>query len=294
LFTVTNFVHATVTVLDDSAIWFDDVRTFDLNMIDDISSTRVSSAETRYAEIPKEFVPPAPLREPEGVTLLTEFTTTSLETASRFEDLRTTTEAAVGTVRIVYLVRVLANGRESDLLLLADDALSDVTKLFEEFREYGLPNGRYRIYLKEIGLPARRVIEFYKSGEAFGDPLHEPGPGSNPVPRNTPAPPPQGDGAAAASESQHVATEERHDGGPLVKRSDRGDWAALGERPERLVRPILGRLTASLEALVPNRGNADWSQRVDQALENAPQDALGSGMRWRKQVSDSTDRRFRS
>ena len=161
----------------DSAIWFDDVRTFDLNMIDDISSTRVSSAETRYAEIPKEFVPPAPLREPEGVTLLTEFTTTSLETASRFEDLRTTTEAAVGTVRIVYLVRVLANGRESDLLLLADDALSDVTKLFEEFREYGLPNGRYRIYLKEIGLPARRVIEFYKSGEAFGDPLHEPGPG---------------------------------------------------------------------------------------------------------------------
>ena len=125
------------------------------------------------------------------MTFLPEFSTTTLVTGSRFEEIRTSTEATVGTARIIYLVRVLPNGQESDMLLLADDALSDSTRLFEKFKDQGLPNGRYRIYLQETGFPARRVIEFYKSGQAFGDPLREPGPGANPVPRGTPVPGPQ-------------------------------------------------------------------------------------------------------
>jgi hypothetical protein len=334
LFTVTNFVYATVTVLDDSAIRLDDLRPIDLNTVADISATRVSSAETRYAEMPKEFVPPAPLRESEEVTFLAETVTTPLETVRSFESVRARTETAAGTVRIVYLVRVLPNGRESDLLLLADDALNDVTELFEKFKEQGLPNGRYRIYLKETGLPPRRVIEFYKSGQAFGDPLHEPGPGSNPMPRGAPALPPQRDGDATPPAPQRSQTRERPDGGPLVMMPQawqpgqteepwpaavpdsldertrpgrevcldeggeelkaREDWAALGDMPHRLVPPLIGMLAASLEAVVPDRGRADWRQRVDEALEKATQDALGRWMRRRRRFSDSTDRRFRS
>ena len=67
------------------------------------------------------------------------------------------------------------------MLLLAVSLERSQPGLFEKFKDQGLPTAGSRIYL-QTGFPARRVIEFYKSGQAFGDPLREPGPGANPGP----------------------------------------------------------------------------------------------------------------
>jgi hypothetical protein len=288
LITVPGWVHATVTLENDSAIYFWDVRSGEnnsdmyLNVVDDVSSTRVSTEQLRYAELPKEFVPPAPLRAPEAVVVVSEVTTTAQEAVSQFESIRTQGETDVANVRMVYLVRVLPNGRESDPYLLPDDALSDLTRLFERFKEEGLPNGRYRIYLKEVGFPPRRVLEFSKSGASFGDPVREPGPRSNPLPRDESAPGPPADGGAAVLEPQYRAATDAG----TEDLDERIDLAVLGDAPDRLTRPVLGALAASLAAVKPWSVRDAWANRVDQALEQSPAGSLSRGARWLRRLGE--------
>jgi hypothetical protein len=183
---------------------------------------------------------------------------------------------------MVYLVRVLPNGRESDPYLLPDDALSDLTRLFERFKEEGLPNGRYRIYLKEVGFPPRRVLEFSKSGASFGDPVREPGPRSNPLPRDESAPGPPADGGAAVLEPQYRAATDAG----TEDLDERIDLAVLGDAPDRLTRPVLGALAASLAAVKPWSVRDAWANRVDQALGQSPAGSLSRGARWLRRLGE--------
>lgn len=57
-------------------------------------------------------------------------------------------------------------------------------ELLEKSKQRSVPNGLYRIYLQEPGFPPRKLLEFYKSGDSIGDPVREPGRGSNPIPAN--------------------------------------------------------------------------------------------------------------
>jgi hypothetical protein len=223
------------------------------------------------------------LRAPETAAVLSETTTTAQETASQFEATRPQGETDVANVRMVYLVRVLAGGGESEAYLLPDDALSDLTKLFERFKAEGLPNGRYRIYLKEAGFPRRRVIEFYKSGDSFSDPVREPGPRSNPLPRNESAPTPPSDGGKATVDPRTPATANAGQ----EDSDERADLAVLGEAPDRLAQPLLGALAASLVAVGPRIVRDAWANRVDEALEKAPTHALGRWTRVLRRIGKS-------
>lgn len=209
LITVPDFVHAKVTIDNDYNIFADDMRAEDLNSVNDDSATRVATEQLRYAEPSPAFVPPAPFQTPEAVVTPPE-THVPTGIVNLIDEIRPPSEATVAKWRLIYLVRVLPHGAETDPYLLPDDALNDLVKLFDRFREEGLPNGRYRIYLKEVGFPARRVIEFYKSGNTFGDPVHEPGPGSNPVPQDQSAPSPKHDRAVPTPKHPPSAIQEGH------------------------------------------------------------------------------------
>jgi hypothetical protein len=262
----------------------------DLNSVSDGSATRVVTEQFRYAEPPPAFVPPAPLRAPEAVAVLSE-THAPTGIVTLIEEVRPPVESAVAKWRLVYLVRVLPDGAETDPYMLPDDALQDLVKLFDRFRQEGLPNGRYRIYLKEIGFPARRVIEFYKSGNTFGDPVREPGPGSNPVPRDQPAPSPQPDRPAPTPKEppRTAILDGARDEGLLPSESgsghdDRDGFAALGDSPHRLSRPMIGALAASLGVLTQQVANESWAKRLDHALESSSGRTLGPLARWHRRL----------
>jgi len=305
LITVPDFVHATVIIDNDQNIRAYDVRPVDLNSVSDGSSTRVATELLRYAEPSPAFVPPAPLRAPEAAGLLLE-THTPTGMVTLIEEVRPPTESTVAKWRLVYLVRVLPDGAETDPHILPDDALHDLVRLFDRFRQEGLPNGRYRVYLQEIGFPARRVIEFYKSGNTFGDPIHEPGPGANPVPRDQPAPESKSDRSAPAPELPPRAAildgARGEDSLPMGSGSDRAEdivslpaasgrdcddgdgFSALGDSPRRLSRPVIGALAASLGALTQQIANDRWEKRLDQALESSSRDSLSRRARLRRRL----------
>jgi hypothetical protein len=81
----------------------------------------------------------------------------------------------------LFLVRLSVDGTESERVEIAIDELRDLAALLERLKNSAMPNGLYRIDYQDPGLPPQRVLEFRKAGEAIGDPVREPGIGSNPL-----------------------------------------------------------------------------------------------------------------
>ena len=98
------------------------------------------------------------------------------------EDIRSRGEVTVDAARELLIVKVNPDGSDGPAHQLPPTALADLKLLFERLVQEGLPDGRYRIYLREAGFPMRMLIDFNKSGTSIGDPVREPGPGSNPIP----------------------------------------------------------------------------------------------------------------
>ena len=281
LLTVTEYAYATINIFDDSAIYFQDVRPFDLNEVGDYTRVRVAREQLLYAELPKEFVPPAPLRPVDTGVALFEATQISVEGSRRLEDLAAIAQTNVANVRLIYIVRVSAGGAESDPYLLPDDALNNLTALFEKFKTEGLPDGRYRIYLKEVGFPPRKVVEFYKSGDTFGDPIREPGRGSNPLPKEeAEAGLPRSSGARSMEQPHH-----RGDGNGGAS-SPASALFTPRQTPDRLVQPAVAELAASLEAVRQSLSPDSWAQRIDDALQQSSSDIMSRGARLRRQLQD--------
>jgi hypothetical protein len=65
--------------------------------------------------------------------------------------------------------------------------LKNLSALLERLRKAQIPNATYRLYYQEPGLPPQQVLEFRKTGNAIGDPVREPGRGTNPI-ENQPNP----------------------------------------------------------------------------------------------------------
>ncbi|MBW8883495.1 MAG: hypothetical protein JF612_01690, partial [Planctomycetia bacterium] len=96
---------------------------------------------------------------------------------------------------VLFLVAVGPDGTEGPPLMLAVSDLRNVSALLERLRKAQIPSGLYRLYYKEPGLPPQLVLEFRKTGNAIGDPVREPGRGTNPLdaqPAQPPAAPPGG------------------------------------------------------------------------------------------------------
>lgn len=83
------------------------------------------------------------------------------------------------TATRLYLVRILPNGQEGEQVKLSLGELRDLSGLLERLKTAPIPNGMYRIYYQEAGLPAQQLLEFRKAGGTIGDPVREPGRGSN-------------------------------------------------------------------------------------------------------------------
>ena len=85
----------------------------------------------------------------------------------------------------------------------------------ERLKNPQIRSGLYRLYYQEPGLPPQKVLEVRKSGTEIGDPIREPGRGTNPTdeqmpaggePANQPAPETQpGSGAMGAGAAPSYA-----------------------------------------------------------------------------------------
>jgi len=58
--------------------------------------------------------------------------------------------------------------------------------LLERLRKAQMPSALYRLYYQEPGLPPQLVLEFRKTGNTIGDPVREPGRGTNPIDQQPP------------------------------------------------------------------------------------------------------------
>ena len=53
--------------------------------------------------------------------------------------------------------------------MLPEEELENLPRLLDRLRRQRMPAGWYRLYLKEVGFPRRKLVEFYKSGGTIGE-----------------------------------------------------------------------------------------------------------------------------
>ena len=105
------------------------------------------------------------------------------EVTQQTEEFLLAPESGAEETRQLYIVRVGPDGKEGEAAALPEEAIANLNRFLDQLRrQRGIPNGWYRIYLKEIGFPKRMLVQFYKSGESIGEPQREPGRGRKPLP----------------------------------------------------------------------------------------------------------------
>ena len=215
------------------------------------------------------------------------------------EDLmrRDTTEA---DVRKLLLVKIEPDGTESEPVELSADWLTRMDELLEKFKERWILNGRYRIDLLEPGFPPRKLLEFYKSGDSIGEPVRDPGRGSNPMPDNaanaedTQDTPPQAEGrtstepgsgepveqagadvddsaSASLPAALPTAPEEGNDASSHV-----ATWC---EQPRMIRRPIVA---IGLGAAATATSRRCWSRQLERIMEESDERAFSLAARLRR------------
>ena len=181
LATVGAKVKVTVTVTNDPSIHLKDAQTTaqnDLGQAQASVSTPVAGNDFEAPALPPAFVEPAAIvvAAPQVVPATNQADTLQV---ARVEYAPVQTGKVEEQTRRLILVKVGPGGQEEEVSQLPDDALQRLNEILERFKKLRLPNGLYRIYIEETGFPRRQLREFYKSGDAIGDPVREPGPGSN-------------------------------------------------------------------------------------------------------------------
>ena len=191
----TTEMTASIEVRNDSGIRLNDSSAVELNRTHSSVVSRVSSQETPEKEAPEEasqmsisaaFEDRERAEAALPALLAAEVNTPPPVQRTVTEDISRSQDRLEEQLRQVYLVRIVKAGpdkeeTEEDKQLLPESVLRDLTELLENLRKKGLPNGLYRLYLKERGLPRRQVLEFYKWGDTIGDPVREEGRGSKPL-----------------------------------------------------------------------------------------------------------------
>ncbi len=200
------------------------------------ASTNLNTATvtivTRLPLNPVMFPPEPPAFAPPREALPLNFSRPAQEIRNtppqitRSEEVRPREEVTVDTARELLIVKVNPDGSDGPAHQLPPTTLADLKLMFERLVEEGLPDGRYRIYVREAGFPMRILIDFNKSGTSIGDPVREPGPGSNPTS------PIQDNGTAATAVETQPSTPALAGvavaGGYAV--ATRGRWSAIRNR----------------------------------------------------------------
>ncbi len=252
LASVTNGLHADVTVITDSAL------NFTINGERITSSPTVNAPVTPVAEGHEgiQFTAQAPpVVEFQAYTPTTNpvVNSTQQPSANTLASEQPVRELVKKVVRRFILVKVDLDGKEGTPYPLPDNTLEDMPALLQRFAKT-LPNGHYRIYLVEgiEGGPqtTRLLRDFYKSGKSLGDPVHQIPPGSiegqgpeAPAGGTSPTPGGNSHGDGKTSENTRIPKMP----GGIKSRAVQGAMVALG-----------GLGTAAIRR--------DWKQRVELAM----------------------------
>lgn len=173
----------------------------DLISVETTVRSSVTVGQILFALQPVAFEPPPVLVHSEPILVLPE-TRSATPQSTQATDEATGVEVNSSATRELVIVTVNGDGEELQSYPLPVDALVNLQNLLQRFIDEGLPDGRYRIYLREVGFPVRKILEFYKSGTTIGTPVRELGPGSNPIKQSAPIEPaPEHDSEAAAMNS---------------------------------------------------------------------------------------------
>jgi hypothetical protein len=144
-------------------------------------------AATRAVAYPPAFVPPQPIQTPPSVVLPTLTSASPPLAANTADEIRPANDTANVETRMIEIVKLDASGVPEKENLLTD-VPEKLNELLDKLKRGSYRNGRYAVYLTEFSVGHNRLIEHrllmevYKSGNTLGDPVHEPGPGSNPLP----------------------------------------------------------------------------------------------------------------
>ncbi len=179
-----------LTVVNDEGIRLYDQSGANLNESDPLPTVATSISENEFrgggiVPVEREFTV---LVETETVLVIESVSATATQ-QTRYEDVSLATEQTDEDAAVLFLTRVSADGREEGRTSLPVTELRDLAPLLERLRRAPLRNGLYRLYHQEPGLPPRKVLEFRKTVDGIGDPVREPGRGSNPR-DNQPSTPP--------------------------------------------------------------------------------------------------------
>src|SRR5205814_8055830 len=87
----------------------------------------------------------------------------------------------------VVLVAIGSAGQDGSGVSLPVSDLKNLSGLLKRLRTAQIPSALCRLYYQEPGLPSQLVLEFRKTGTTIGDPVREPGRGTNPIDQQPPA-----------------------------------------------------------------------------------------------------------
>ena len=296
-------VGATITIQNDPQIkLYDNLGKLDehLNTVSEEVLTSRGGAFA-VAQAATEFERPAVVTMVETAPVF-EIRTTPPQPPSRVEEIRSTREATAEDVRELYIVEVNPDGSEGERQSLPEEALANLTGLFDRFQERRLPDGLYRIYLEETGFPRRMLMEFYKAGETFGSPDREPGRGSKPaLEQETQIPAGREsiadmarsravDGfwmrwtarnagtvwrASAREATPDVVDRDDHAPAPPAPSDEGGNHAddgrpgEISESPSRLTHPSLSAAVLAGGSLSAYSALGSWERSIDKAMEDS-------------------------
>jgi hypothetical protein len=198
---------ATFVIQNDPLIVLSDSRTgstattqapFSLNQTDpvEIATTLSDDSFAQPIAIMLEEPPPPP-EEPAPV-LFIETSVSISSQSNRYEEAELVETGVQQDVPILFLVYVGPDGQEGPRVPVDIAYLRNIPALLERLKNPQIRSGLYRLYYQEPGLPPQKVLEVRKSGTVIGDPVREPGRGTNPTDDQSP----MGQPGSAAPENQ--------------------------------------------------------------------------------------------
>jgi hypothetical protein len=238
-----------------------------LNAVQTSTSVPVTSGHAGVPT-PTPFAPPTVVapREVAAVSVVT--STPPVQSVNVLNEFNPREDKVATERRMIEIVKLDPDGNPEKEVILTD-VPEKLNELLAKLKQGAYRNGRYAVYLTEYSSTGNTVIgrrllmEVYKSGRTLGDPVHEPGPGSNPILKGdsnqkTPAPPkadaPRGAGG-------HPISGEARSAGEKVNYHSSVRQASIAAAAAVTVIGSRGRVSTE----------EDWASRVDRALgENQP------------------------
>jgi hypothetical protein len=212
---------------------------------------------------PLPFAPPAVV-EPRAIAAAQVIASTPpVESVNVLNEFIAQQDTVATERRMIEIVKLDPDGNPEKEVVLTD-VPEKLNELLDKLKQGAYRNGRYAVYLTEYSstgttvVGRRLLMVVYKSGHTLGDPVHEPGPGSNPLPKGDSN---QGTPDAPKAPAAHGAT------APAKRIDVRSAGVHLHARPASIAAAAAVVAIGSHRRL---RCEEDWASRVDRALGEHP------------------------